>query len=67
MGTKPSLTGAADGMACCPLVCFTLATHMMPSGEACCLRSGHYSSECVEEEFWEVGIASVPWYWLTPT
>src|SRR5215213_5100514 len=53
-GTKPSLTGAADGMACVPFLCFTLAVHMMPSAEAGCLRPRPYSPECVEWVFCEL-------------
>src|SRR5215208_6778016 len=58
-GTKPSLTGAADGMACVPLLCFSLATHMMPSGEAWCLRSRPYSPELVEGTFSETEFSEV--------
>jgi len=38
----------AECMARVPLLCFTLATHMMPSGDAWCLRSGPYSPNLVE-------------------
>jgi hypothetical protein len=53
-GTKPSLTGAADGMVCVPLLYFSLATHMMPSGEARCLGSRSYSREDLAGVFSEI-------------